>query len=131
MDSELADIKNLGVSLHELRTMFDDLAKLVEGQVSKLKSQKWRLFLLQGVHWTLERLWNLARETFAPVWSLSKVFMLRNLVTKSLQKIWFENNQKRRPRGSSIKHGETWPAKFDQMCLPQIFQVYHLHLSQL
>ena len=34
----------------------------------------------------MERLWNLARGTFAPVWSLSKLFMLRNLVMKSLQK---------------------------------------------
>ena len=50
---------------------------------------------------------------------------------KSLQKIWSENTRKRRPRGSSIKHGEIWPAKFGQMCLPQIFQVYLLQLSQL
>ena len=42
-----------------------------------------------------------------------------------------ENTQKRRPRGSSIKHGQNWPAKFDQMCLPQIFQVYLLQLSEL
>ena len=50
---------------------------------------------------------------------------------KSLQKIWSENTQKRRPRGSSIKYGEIWPAKFGQMCLPQPFQVHLLHLSQL
>ena len=49
----------------------------------------------------------------------------------STQKIWSENTQKQRPRGSSIKHGEIWPAKFGQMCLPQIFQVYLLHLSEL
>ena len=50
---------------------------------------------------------------------------------KSLQKIWSENTQKRRPLGSSIKHGEIWPAKFGQMCRPQIFQVYLLHLPEL
>ena len=50
---------------------------------------------------------------------------------KSLQKIWSENTRKRRPRGSSIKYGEICPAKFGQMCLPQIFQVYFLHLFQL
>ena len=48
---------------------------------------------------------------------------------KSFQKILSENTQKRRPRGSSIKHGEIWPAKFGQMCLPQIFQVYLLQLA--
>ena len=86
---------------------------------------------VQVVYLIFELLWNLVREPFAPVWSLSKVFILRNLVVKSLQKIWSENIQKRRPRGSSIKHGENWPAKFGQMCLPQIFQVYPLHLSEL
>ena len=102
----------------------------------------WRIFhrfpaggefshIIQIVYLTFERLWNLARETSAPVWSLSKVFMSKNLVIKSLQKIWSENGQKRRPRGSSIKHGEIWPAKFGQMCLPQIFQVHLLHLSGL
>ena len=54
------------------------------------------------------RLWNLARETFAPVWSLSKLFILTNLVMKSLQKIRLENIQNRRPHGSSIKHGGFW-----------------------
>ena len=70
-------------------------------------------------------------KTFSPVWSLIKVFTLKNSVVKSLQKIWSENSQKRRPRGSSIKHGEIWPAKFGQMYLPLIFQVYLLHLSEL
>ena len=80
-------------------------------------------FIIQGLFniWTTLKL---CQEMFAPVWSLSKVLTLRNLVLKSLQKIWSENSQKRRPRGSSIKHGEIWPAKFGQMCLPQIFQVY-------
>ena len=41
---------------------------------------------------------------------------------KSLQKIWSEKTQKRRPRGSSIKYGEIWPAKFGQMRLPQPFK---------
>ena len=50
---------------------------------------------------------------------------------KSFQKIRFKNIQNRRPRGSSIEHGEICPAKFGQMCLPQIFQVYLPHLSQL
>ena len=76
---------------------------------------------------TFERLWNWARETFALVWSLIEAFIWRNSVLKSLQKIWSENSQKRRPRGSSINHGEIWPAKFGQMCLPQIFQIYLLH----
>ena len=42
------------------------------------------------VYSAFERLWNLARETFAPVWSLSKLFLSKNLVIKSLQKdlIW-------------------------------------------
>ena len=57
--------------------------------------------------------------------------MLKNSVLKLLKKIWSENAQKRRPRGSSIKHGEIWPAKFGQMCLPQIFQEYLLRLSEL
>ena len=34
-----------------------------------------------------------------------EVFILRNLVLKSLQKIRFENIQNRRPHGSSITHG--------------------------
>ena len=63
---------------------------------------------LQVVHLTFERIWNLARETFAPVWSLSELFLLTNLVIKSLQKIPFENIQNRRPHGSSIKHGGFW-----------------------
>ena len=46
---------------------------------------------IQVVYLTFERLWNFARETFAPVWFLSKVFMLKNLILKSLQKIPFEN----------------------------------------
>ena len=86
---------------------------------------------LQVVYFTFERLWNLTRETFAPVWSLRKLFSWKNFVLKSSQKIRSENTQKRRPRGSSIKHGEIWPAKFGQMCLPQIFQVYLLNSSQL
>ena len=85
---------------------------------------------IQVVYLTFKRLWNLARETFAPVWSLSKLFIPKNLIIKSLKKIWSGNIQKRRPRGSSIKHDEIWPAKFGQMCLPQIFQVYLLHLSE-
>ena len=59
----------------------------------------------QVVYLTFERLWNSARETFVPVWSLSKLFILRNLVIKSLQRIRFENIQNRRPHGSSIEHG--------------------------
>ena len=54
-----------------------------------------------------------------------------NLVVKSSQKIWSENTQKRRPRGSSNKHGEICSVKFGQMCLPLTFQVYLLHLSEL
>ena len=45
--------------------------------------------------------------------------------------IWSENTQKRRPRGSSIKHYEICPAKFGQMRLPQIFQTYLLNWSEL
>ena len=41
-------------------------------------------------------------------WSLSQLFILTNLVIKSLQKIRFENIQNRRPHGSSIKHGGFW-----------------------
>ena len=48
---------------------------------------------------------------FAPVWSLSQSFILRNSVVKSLQKIWPENAQKRRPRESSIEHGEKLPSQ--------------------
>ena len=72
------------------------------------------LYCVQAVS-TFERLWNLARETSAPVWSPNEVFRSKNLVMKSLQKIWSENIQKRRPRGSSIKHGGIWPAKFGQI----------------
>ena len=86
---------------------------------------------LQGVCLPFERLWNLTRKTFAHLWSPSKFFTLKNLVKKSLEKIWSENAQKRRPRGSSIKRGENCPAKFGQLCLPQIFQVHLLHLSEL
>ena len=57
---------------------------------------------------TLERLWNVVREKFAPALSLSKAFMLRDLVIKSQRKIRFENIQNRRPHGSSIKHGGFW-----------------------
>ena len=35
---------------------------------------------LEVVYLTFERLWKLPRETFAPVWSLIKLFMLTNLV---------------------------------------------------
>ena len=86
---------------------------------------------VQVVYSAFKRLWKLARETFAPVWSQSKVFISKTLVLKSSQKIWSENTQKRRPCGSLIKDGENWPAKFGQMCLPQIFQVYLLNLSEL
>ena len=48
------------------------------------------------------------REMVAPVWSFSNVFILTNLVIKSLQKIWFKNIQNRRPHGSLIKHGGFW-----------------------
>ena len=59
-------------------------------------------------------------------------FYVKNFSFKIIaKKIWFENSQKRRPRGSSIKHGEICPAKFGQLRLPQIFQVYLLHLSEL
>ena len=93
--------------------------------------EHWRFHRRYRVRGSFERLSNLARETLKPVWSLNKVFLLKNLVIKSLKKIRCENIQKRRPRGSLIKHGEIWPAKFGQLCLPQIFQVYLLHLSQL
>ena len=69
------------------------------------KSNKYNV---QVVYLTFERLWNFARETFAPVWSLSKLFILTNLITKSLQKIRFQNIQDQRPHGSSIKHGGFW-----------------------
>ena len=87
--------------------------------------------IIQAIYLTFERLWHLARETFAPIWCLSKLSISTNSVIKSFQKIWSENTQKRRPRGSSIKHDEIWPAKFGQMCLAQIFEVYLLHLSEL
>ena len=86
---------------------------------------------VQIVYLRFERLWNFAREMVAPIWSLNKVFILKNLVMKSFQKIWSKSTRKRRPRGSSIKHGEIWPAKLGQMRLPQIFQVHLLHLSEL
>ena len=70
-------------------------------------------------------------ETLGPVWFSSKFFTLKNSVLKSLQKVWSENTRERRPRGSSIKRGEIWPAKFGQMCLPQIFQVHLLQLFEL
>ena len=91
------------------------------------------LIVLSGqvVYITLERLWNLATEMLALVWPSSKIFMSKNLIMKWLQKIWSENAQKRRPRGSSIEHGEIWPAKLGQKRLPQIFQVHLLHLSGL
>ena len=60
---------------------------------------------VQVVYLTFERLGNLARGTFAPVWSLSEVFLLKNLIVKSLQKIGSENIQYRRSHWSSIKHG--------------------------
>ena len=63
---------------------------------------------IQVLYLTFERLWHVVRETFAPVWSLSKLFMLRNLVIKSSQKIRLENIQNRRPRGSLIKYGGFW-----------------------
>ena len=62
----------------------------------------------QTVPLAFKRLWNLARQTFAPAWSLSKVFILRNLVIRSLRKIWSENTQKRRPHRSSIERGPFW-----------------------
>ena len=80
---------------------------------------------------TFEQLWNFARETVAPLWSLGEFFILANLVMKLLQKIWSKNILKRRPRGSSIENGEFWPAKFGQMCLPQIFQVCLLHFVSI
>ena len=91
----------------------------------------WEVLEIQVVYLTFEQLWHLARGMFEPVRSLNKAFILRKIVIKSLRKIWSKNSQKRRPRGSSIKHGQIWPAKFGQMCLRQIFQVYLLHLSEL
>ena len=63
---------------------------------------------VQVIYLTFARLLNLARVTFAPIWSLSKLFILKNLVIKSLQKIPFQNIQNRRPHESLIKHGGFW-----------------------
>ena len=63
---------------------------------------------VQGIYLTFEQLWNLAGEPFAPVWSLSKVFILTNLFIKSLQTIRLENIQNRRPHRSSINYGGFW-----------------------
>ena len=65
----------------------------------------------QVAYLKFKRLWNFARETFAPVWSLIKPFMWKNLIIKPLQKIWSENTRKRRPRGSSVKSGPPSSAK--------------------
>ena len=67
-----------------------------------------QVLYIQVVYMTSKRLWKLARETFAPVWSLSKLFTLTDLVIKSLRKIRLENIQNRRPHGSLIKHGGFW-----------------------
>ena len=93
--------------------------------------KKYCAWCIQVVYLAFERLWKSAREAFAPLWSLSKLSILKNLLMKSSQKIWPENSQKRRPCGSLIEHGGIWPAKFGQMCRPQIFQVCLLHLSEL
>ena len=80
----------------------------VQGEKSMNNSHTTNSVELQVVYSTLERLWNLVKETFAPVWSLSTLFILTNSVIKSLQKIRFENIQNRRPHGSLIKHGCFW-----------------------
>ena len=68
----------------------------------------WTKWQVEVVYFTLERLWNFIRETFALVWSPSKVFILKNSVKKSLQKIRLQNIQNRRPHGSSTKHDDFW-----------------------
>ena len=86
----------------------------VEPSIKRLRKYEYEIVMtatglcIQVVYSTFERLWNLARETFAPVWSLSQVFPLKNSVIKSLQKTQFENIQNRRPHGSLIKHGGFW-----------------------
>ena len=50
-----------------------------------------KIKILQAVSSTSERLWNLAGETVAPVWSPSEYFLLKNFVEKSFQKKWSQN----------------------------------------
>ena len=45
-----------------------------------------RVQCIQVVYLTFEWLWNLAREIFAPVWSLSKIFISTKLVIKITEK---------------------------------------------
>ena len=54
---------------------------------------------LQFVYVTFEGLWHLARKRSRPHGLWPKFFILTNLLTKSLQKIWFANIQNRRPPG--------------------------------
>ena len=37
---------------------------------------------IEIVYLTFERIWNLARESFAPVWSLSKLFFIKKFSYK-------------------------------------------------
>ena len=78
-----------------------------EWPVSVIREYRCVLYV-QVVCLTFERLWNLARETFAPVLSLNKLFTSKNLVEKSSQKIRFKNIQNRRSHGSLINHLLLW-----------------------
>ena len=89
-----------------------DILQLAGENISRIAARvrwtiacTWVYYLYRSFTWHSNDFETWPRKTFAPVWSLSKLFMLKNLVIKSLQKIRFENIKNRRPHGSSINHG--------------------------
>ena len=70
---------------------------------------EWTPIALQGVYLTYERLWNLARETFAPVWCLSKVFYINKFNCKITAKDSIRKYSKSATSmGLRLKHGGFW-----------------------
>ena len=74
--------------------------RIISAATQIFPSAKFNKHQIQVVYLTFKRLWNF--------WFLSKVFILKNFVIKSLRRIRLGNIQNRRLHGSSIKHGGFW-----------------------
>ena len=75
-----------------IRGKFVDLCRGNDVDISVIQRSfaKCNKYEVQVVYLTFERLWNLARETFAPIWILSKVIYIQKFSCKIITKdlIW-------------------------------------------